>query len=260
MTSSESKFPCNLGKNTIGGCKTKGPFIAYCHWVICSSLHISPISKVFEHCIFKRYEKFLLSSDNQFGFKKEVGCSYAIRTVRSIVDSYVAKGSTAKFMRNWHFESIRQSKSFCTTNQADETSRSGYIIALVIESWLLKCYSFIKWTCSFSLFFKLVFGVRQRSVLSQSPLLFAIYVDDLAKSCSSTRGVYIVLYADDILLLSPTVCELQNVLRMCERELDALDLTINMKKSCCLRIGARNNDVYRSLFSLWYVSAMGDRD
>ena len=39
-----------------------------------------------------------------------------------------------------------------------------------------------------------------------------------------------MLYADDILLLSPTVCELQNVLHMCERELDALDLTINIKK------------------------------
>ena len=34
-----------------------------------------------------------------------------------------------------------------------------------------------------------------------------------------------MLYADDILLLSPTVCELQNVLHMCERELDALDLS-----------------------------------
>jgi len=54
--------------------------------------------------------------------------------------------------------------------------------------------------------------------------------------CSSTRGVYIVLYADDILLLSPTVCELQNVLHMCKRELDALDLTINVNKTRCLRI------------------------
>ena len=75
----------------------------------------------------------------------------------------------------------------------------------------------------------------------------SIYVDDLSNSCSSTRGVYIVLYADDILLLSPTVCELQNVLHMCERELDALDLTINVMKTCCLQIGARNNVVCQPL-------------
>ena len=42
------------------------------------AIAISPIlSKVFEHCIIKRYESFLVSSDNQFGFKKiGVGCSY----------------------------------------------------------------------------------------------------------------------------------------------------------------------------------------
>ena len=59
------------------------------------AIAISPIlSKVFEHCIIDRYENFLVSSDNQFGFKKGVGCSFAIRTVRSKVDYYVTKGST----------------------------------------------------------------------------------------------------------------------------------------------------------------------
>ena len=41
-----------------------------------------------------------------------------------------------------------------------------------------------------------------------------------------------------------------NVLHMCERELGALDLTINVTKSCCLRIGARNNVVCQPLYSL----------
>jgi len=39
-----------------------------------------------------------------------------------------------------------------------------------------------------------------------------------------------VLYADDILLLSPTVCELQNVLHMCKRELDVLELIFDYKR------------------------------
>ena len=33
-------------------------------------------------------------SDNQFGFKKEHGCSHAIYTLRCVVDSYLASGST----------------------------------------------------------------------------------------------------------------------------------------------------------------------
>ena len=98
----------------------------------------------------------------------------------------------------------------------------------LFENWLLNCHSCIKWESCFSQFFKLEFGVRQGSVLS--PLLFAVYVDKLAKSCDCTHVVYLVLYADDILLLSPTVTELQNMLYNCERELDALDLVINVKK------------------------------
>jgi len=78
-----------------------------------------------------------------------------------------------------------------------------------------------------------------------------VYVDDLAKSCDCTRGVYLVLYADDILLLSATVTELQNMLHNCERELVALDLVINVKKSCCMRIGQRSNVMCQRLRSLY---------
>ena len=40
---------------------------------------VSPFSSVI-------HKTFLVSSDNQFGFKKGVGCDYAIRTIRGIVD------------------------------------------------------------------------------------------------------------------------------------------------------------------------------
>ena len=53
------------------------------------------------------------------------------------------------------------------------------------------------------------FGVRQGSVFS--PFLFAVYLDDLAKSCDRKGNVFIILYADDILLVAPSVCELDNV-------------------------------------------------
>jgi len=54
----------------------------------------SVISKVFEHCILDRYGGFLISSDNQFGFKKKSSCTHAIYTLRSVVDYYVNNGST----------------------------------------------------------------------------------------------------------------------------------------------------------------------
>jgi len=52
--------------------------------------------------------------------------------------------------------------------------------------------------------------------------------------------MFIVLYADDILLIAPSVCMLDKLLKIYERELGVLDMAINVKISCCLRIGPRN--------------------
>ena len=85
------------------------------------------------------------------------------------------------------------------------------------------------------------FGVRQGPVLSPFP--FAVYLDDLVKLCNRKSNVFISLYADDILLLAPSVCELDNLFKICERELKLLDMTINFKKSSCICIGHRINDI-----------------
>ena len=47
----------------------------------------------------------------------------------------------------------------------------------------------------------------------------------------------IVLYADDILLLAPSISALESLLNLRECKLDQLDMVINNKKSCCIRIG-----------------------
>jgi hypothetical protein len=96
-------------------------------------------------------------------------------------------------------------------------------------------------------FFHITFGVRQGSVLS--PILFAIYVDDIVK-CHQ-RGFHncIILYADDILLISSSLCGLQSMFSDCERQLCDLDLQINTKKSCCLRIGSRFDSICCNIMS-----------
>jgi len=47
------------------------------------------------------------------------------------------------------------------------------------------------------------------------------------------------LYADDIILISPSVESLQQMILICERELAWLDMALNAKKSVCMRFGPR---------------------
>ena len=58
-------------------------------------ISISPVlPKVLEHCILDRHSSLFVTSDNQFGLKKQSGCSHAIYMLRCITDYYVSAGST----------------------------------------------------------------------------------------------------------------------------------------------------------------------
>ena len=102
-----------------------------------------------------------------------------------------------------------------------------------------RLYSCVTWDGLLSHFYRLKFGVRQGSVLS--PYLFAVYLDDIIDHRANYLHNLVIIYADDILLLAQSLRELQIMVANCERELIWLDMCINVKKSCCMRIGPRCN-------------------
>ena len=206
-------------------------------------ISISPIiSKVFEHCILDTYSEIFVTCDNQFGFKKNLSCSQAIYSLRCVIDEYITAGSTVSLC------ALDLSKAF------DKMSHWGLFIKLmdrgipsnllgVFEYWFSISSTCVRWDSHFSNFFTLLSGVRQGGVLS--PYFFALYIDSVYEKVRATglgchlkwHCMSILLYADDIILLAPSVCTLQRLLSVCESELELLDMSLNTSKSVCMRVG-----------------------
>jgi len=170
---------------------------------------ISPIiAKVFEYCFLQKFGDYLYTDSKQFGFKKSIGCNHAISSVRCVIEQLTTGGNTVNLC------AIDLSKAFDKVNHyallIKLMKRKLPVILLeLLQNWLQNCFSCIKWTHVLSATFRIRFGVRQASVLS--PFLFAIYLDDIPILRSLLPRSLVVLYADHILLIAPSVSELQEL-------------------------------------------------
>ena len=113
----------------------------------------------------------------------------------------------------------------------------------VLHYWYSISMNCVRWENVLSAWFNLGAGIRQGGVLS--PTLFSLYVDEMLKKCNK-RGCLIhgisvcaLMYADDIVFMSPSVSDLQYLLDLCCHELSLLDLQINPSKSVAIRVGPR---------------------
>ena len=209
-------------------------------------ISISPVvSKVFEHCILERYGEFFITSNNQFGFKKKSGCAHAIYSLRCVVDYYISHGSTVNICAldlSKAFDKMNHHALFVKLMQRNVPEK----LLRVLEYWFAIGSTCVKWYSCFSCAFCLPCGVRQGGVLS--PYLFAVYIDSVftrAKSCPVGCSIKwhcmsIFMYADDIVLLAPSISALQDLLHICEAELAWLDMSLNANKSTSMRIGPRH--------------------
>jgi len=202
----------------------------------------SCISKAFEMCLDSVFHPWLGSDELQFGFKKGRGCRDAVYTLRGIISHINAGGSTAVLC------ALDVSKAF------DKMNHYGLYINLmdrnipkcfldVLICWYSKCYAFVRWGSYVSEQFKIMAGVRQGGVLS--PVLFSVFINTvICKLRSAGYGAYIgmyffgcLLYADDVLLVSHSIFDMQLMLNICSQEADTLDFTFNTSKSVAIRIG-----------------------
>jgi hypothetical protein len=208
-------------------------------------ISISPaLSKVFEHCILVKYKTFFDSSDNQFGFKKSSSCSHAIYSVRQSIDHFTSSGTTVSLCALDLSKAFDKINHFCLFNKLMDRVVPTVLLN-VMEHWFQIYVTCVRFGSAVSSFVSLDSGVRQGGVLS--PLLFAIYVDDVIRKiensefCCKIRFtcVSLIMYADDLLILSPSVTLLQHMVLIVEEEFKQIEMSINPMKSVCIRFGPR---------------------
>ena len=196
----------------------------------------SLISKLFECVILQRCETFLRTTDNQFAYKEGHSTDQALFLLKQTVEFYRSKNSPVFLC------AMDLSKAFdrvCHKRLFEILEKRGvpsYIISLLINWYKTQKFR-VTWGNSLSSPFHTKCGIRQGSVLSA--LLFAVYMDDLSRDvldngvgCTiGDKKLNHILYADDIILLSPSVKSLQNLIDKCLNYFNHHHLTINSNKT-----------------------------
>ena len=113
-----------------------------------------------------------------------------------------------------------------------------HIVKLFIF-WYREQGFMVRWDNSLSMTFLCANGIMQGGQLS--PLLYNAYTDDLNRHLQSTDvGCYVggpwvnsLSYADDMVLLAPTVTALQTILEVCRLYAGHHDIVYNTTKTVC---------------------------
>ena len=111
----------------------------------------------------------------------------------------------------------------------------------ILKNWYGKLFSRVRWSNILSSEFLVNSGIRQGGILS--PLLFSVYINSLLIKLDK-YGCFIngicygsIMYADDLVLLSNSLREMQIMLDICCSELDKMGLFLNEGKSYLMRFG-----------------------
>ena len=120
------------------------------------------------------------------------------------------------------------------------------IFVRIIMQWYATQKACVRWGSVVSDNFLITNGVRQGGILS--PLFFNIYMDCLSEYLCNTQtgcnvgGVMInhLMYADDLVIISPSVKGLQCLLDICDVYGHNHDILFNHDKTVCMYMPSGN--------------------
>ena len=194
----------------------------------------SIIMKLIDYVIIELQPHAFSTSAHQFGFQAKSSTTLCSWAVNETVNYFTSRGSTiyACFLDlKKAFDLVKLSKLF----NKMEGRMSPVYLRLLIHCYI-KQSCCVRWNNSDSETFKVTNGVRQGS--STSPSLFSVYIDtlflqleDSGLGCSiDGQFVGVFGYADDIVMLSPSLEELQNMVDICKKFCDTHGIKISVDR------------------------------
>ena len=137
------------------------------------------------------------------------------------------------------FDKIKYGKLFKTILKRD---MPGVVIRFLFDSYTRQ-YTYVRWGSALSDVVQMANGVKQGAVLSAT--LFCVYMDELTERLrNSGIGCYIghkfygcLSYADDLIILCPSVKGLQKMVKICEEFGLEYCVTYNSKKTIAMTFG-----------------------
>ena len=186
-----------------------------------------------------RLETHLITQPNQFGFKKNHSTDQCIFALKEIINKYKTQDScvyTCFLDASKAFDRVCHSKLF---KKLSDRGTPGYLLR-ILSFWYVNQSMQIRWGSKISDKFSVSNGVRQGSILS--PHLFKVYVDDLSIILNAFKiGCVIsdiiinhLMYADDLVLISPSSAGLQILINACHQYGIQFDIKFNSKKSAIM--------------------------
>ena len=213
----------------------------------------SILCKLIDIVIIQKQSDKLVTSDLQFSYKSKLSTHIAVSVFQETVEYYVNGGSNVYALAldaSKAFDRVRFDKLFALLIERDV---NPIYIRLLIKMYcnqkLRVCYN-----RKASSWFTITNGVKQGGVLS--PTLFCLYVDGLLEKlrnsgvgcCIGRNFVGSIGYADDLLLLTPTVSSLKAMIRICEQYAIDYDIKFNGSKSQLMVFGKHKADCVFHVF------------
>jgi len=202
----------------------------------------SILSKLVDIILISKYRVHLESSDLQFGFKQKsstVQCSFLTQEIINYYCNNDGNLYSTFLDASKAFDRVRFDCLFELLLARNLCPVAARLLAYMYTNQLCR----IKWCNSVSDSFSVKNGVKQGGVLS--PLLFNIYLDVLlVRLKKSNLGCHFgslymgsLAYADDVVLLCPTLYSLKEMLKICEQFSTEFNIEFNASKTKLIVFG-----------------------